>query len=244
MEANNEPLPEAGDYWIVIDGAGQPAAAIQSREVRIAPFRTVDAAFAWDEGEGDRSLAFWRGAHIDYFRKSCARQGIAWSKDLDVLFERFEVIWPRASAERLILRRPCTTDEWSAYHQLRAGLFAHYLPDLTYDPGHAENWTPDVDHLATFSAGDLLGCLQVRWLSPDEAAFQLVAVQENRRGQGLGRFLLSQAEIFADVNGRRLIRVFGEPEAAGFYRKLGFEDGPDWQETPLSAASIPLKKRL
>jgi uncharacterized protein YhfF len=30
-------------------------------------FNEVDASFAFDEGEGDRSLAFWRQAHRDYF---------------------------------------------------------------------------------------------------------------------------------------------------------------------------------
>jgi uncharacterized protein YhfF len=32
-------------------------------------FDEVDEQFAFDEGEGDRSLAYWRGAHQRYFAR-------------------------------------------------------------------------------------------------------------------------------------------------------------------------------
>lgn len=245
MDADGEQRTKAGDYWIVVDGAGEPRLVIQSREVRIASFRTVDEAFAWDEGEGDRSLIWWRDAHLEYFRRSCRRIGIAWSEDLDVLFERFDVLWPRQVAERLIVRRPCMDREWAAYHHLRrTALFERYLPEVPYDPEFPENWSPDVAHLGVFSAGELLGCLQIKWISRAEASFHLVAVKEGQRGRGIGRQMLFDSEAFARSNGRRLLRVFAEPESVGFYRSLGFEDGPDWEVVPMSPAAIPLKKVL
>lgn len=245
MELAGETIPKAGDYWIVVDGDGKPRALIQSKEVQIAPFRSVDEAFAWDEGEGDRSLAFWRSAHIDYFGRSCERLGLTWSETLDVVFERFEVLWPLSAAERPITRRPYTDAEWDAYHELRqTALFARYLPEIIYDPDYPENWTDDVFHLGMFSSGRLLGCLQVKLISSSEASFHLVAMAENSRGKGLGRRLLGDGETFASSNGRKLVRVFAEPEAEGFYRNLGFEEGPDWQATPANPAAKPLKKRI
>ena len=62
-------------------------------------FADVDQAFAWDEGEGDRSLAFWRRAHDGFFGRSCARIGIAWHPGLEVVCERFRVVWPPAAAD-------------------------------------------------------------------------------------------------------------------------------------------------
>jgi uncharacterized protein YhfF len=47
----------------------------------------VDAGFARDEGEGDRSLAYWRGAHREYF----GRQG-KFSEDMMLMCERFRLV--------------------------------------------------------------------------------------------------------------------------------------------------------
>jgi len=47
----------------------------------------VDAAFAHDEGEGDRSLAFWRSAHRAYF----TRLG-QFAEDMPLCCERFRVV--------------------------------------------------------------------------------------------------------------------------------------------------------
>lgn len=60
------------------------------------PFKDVTADFAAAEGEGDGSLAFWRAAHAAYFTRECARLGRAFSEDMPVVCERFDVvgIWP------------------------------------------------------------------------------------------------------------------------------------------------------
>ena len=38
-------------------------------ELSLRRFNGVDVAFAYDEGEGDRSLEYWRGAHRRYFTR-------------------------------------------------------------------------------------------------------------------------------------------------------------------------------
>ena len=64
----DEPNTSApGERWIVLDGRGEPRCVIESTEVTYRRFNEIDAAFAHDEGEGDRSLAYWRGAHRAYF---------------------------------------------------------------------------------------------------------------------------------------------------------------------------------
>ena len=56
-------LPAVGDVSIVTRADGAPVAAIETTDVRVVPFDAVDAEFAHAEGEGDRSLAWWRAAH-------------------------------------------------------------------------------------------------------------------------------------------------------------------------------------
>jgi uncharacterized protein YhfF len=95
-----EPLPEVGAYSIVLSGDGQPVCVIRTTDLQITMFRDVDAAFAWDEGEGDRSLDYWRAAHIGCFARMCAPRGATFTDDLATVCERFEVVWPVADPSR------------------------------------------------------------------------------------------------------------------------------------------------
>ncbi|MBA3413978.1 MAG: ASCH domain-containing protein [Chloroflexia bacterium] len=97
-EADGTPLPVAGDWSVVLDGAGRPVAVIRTVQVAVVPFAEVDAAFAWDEGEGDRSLAFWREAHRGFF----SRSGLPFDDGSPVVCERFEVVYPLPTREGML----------------------------------------------------------------------------------------------------------------------------------------------
>jgi uncharacterized protein YhfF len=93
---DDEPLPAVGVHSIVLGGDGRPVCIIRTSEVRVLPFREVDAAFAWDEGEGDRSLAYWRDAHIGFFTRMCAARGEVFDEEMATVLERFLLVWPIA----------------------------------------------------------------------------------------------------------------------------------------------------
>jgi uncharacterized protein YhfF len=76
-----------GERWIVLDGRGTPRCVIETTEVSYRRFGEVDAAFAHEEGEGDRSLAYWRAAHRKYF----GRLG-RFSEDMMLMCERFRLV--------------------------------------------------------------------------------------------------------------------------------------------------------
>jgi uncharacterized protein YhfF len=84
-----------GERWIVLDGSGMPRCVIESTEVTYRRFGEVDAAFANDEGEGDRSLAYWRNAHRSYF----GRLG-KFREDMMLMCERFRLVEVFAQAEQ------------------------------------------------------------------------------------------------------------------------------------------------
>ena len=91
---DDERLPRIGGHWVVCDGTGTPQVVLRSLELRIGVIESVDDAFAWDEGEGDRSRRYWLEAHRSFFTRTCAARGAAFSEDLEVVFERFTVVWP------------------------------------------------------------------------------------------------------------------------------------------------------
>lgn len=92
-EAEQEPLPQIGDLSIILDGTGAPLCIIETTELQVKAYQDVDAQFAYDEGEGDRSLAYWRDVHWRYFAEECASIGCEVSLDMPLLCERFKVVY-------------------------------------------------------------------------------------------------------------------------------------------------------
>ena len=80
-------LTTVGKRMVMLDGGGRPRAVIETVELSGRQFNHVDAAFAYDEGEGDRSLESWRRGHRDYF----SRLG-QFAPDMVLYCERFRVV--------------------------------------------------------------------------------------------------------------------------------------------------------
>jgi len=76
-----------GKQWVVLNGLGVAVAVIETIELTQRRFDEVDEAFAFDEGEDDRTLASWRRAHRNYF----GRQG-SFAPNMPLYCERFQLI--------------------------------------------------------------------------------------------------------------------------------------------------------
>ena len=92
-ESGSEPVPQPGDLSITLDGQGIPMCLIETVEMQIKPFDQVDAQFAYDEGEGDRSLEYWRDAHWRYFSRTWATPDRTLSPAMPLVCERFRLVW-------------------------------------------------------------------------------------------------------------------------------------------------------
>jgi uncharacterized protein YhfF len=86
---DDEPMPVVGDLGVVLDGDGEPLCVVRTTGVEVRAFGAVDEEFAWTEGEGDRSLAFWRDAHVRFF----AGNGMPVDEATPVVLECFELLW-------------------------------------------------------------------------------------------------------------------------------------------------------
>lgn len=81
-------------FSVVTEFDGTPRAVIRTTQLEQRPFRDVDAAFAWDEGEGDRTLDDWKRGHWAYFSRECESLGRSMSEEAEVWLERFELLYP------------------------------------------------------------------------------------------------------------------------------------------------------
>jgi uncharacterized protein YhfF len=86
-----------GGYSVVTDFEGEPQCVIQTTEVRFLPFKEVDAQFAFDEGEGDQTLEYWRAAHRKFFTECCRELNIEFDESVMVCCKRFALVYPKNS---------------------------------------------------------------------------------------------------------------------------------------------------
>jgi uncharacterized protein YhfF len=92
-ELAGDRLPELGELSIITDWDGHPLCIIETVEVQIRAFDEVDGQFAYDEGEGDRSLASWRVDHWTYFSSICNSLGRKVSESMPLVCERFRLVF-------------------------------------------------------------------------------------------------------------------------------------------------------
>lgn len=93
LQLAGDPIPQPGDYAIVTDGSGIARAVIRTRAVEIRRFGDVDEDFARIEGEGDRTLSWWRAAHESYYTRVLADTDHAVDDDLEVVCEQFDLVY-------------------------------------------------------------------------------------------------------------------------------------------------------
>lgn len=97
-EVESKPRPRPGDLSIVTSWSQRPLCIIETTAVDVVAFDAVTESFAHAEGEGDRSLAYWRRAHTDFFQRECLRIQRDPAPDMPVLCEHFRVVF-RATGE-------------------------------------------------------------------------------------------------------------------------------------------------
>lgn len=100
IEADGEEVPQVGDIEVVVDHSNEPVLLTRITSVEVVPFNRVTAEYAYLEGEGDRTLAYWRDAHWSFFSRECARIGREPRQDMLLVCAVFELLasLPRGAA--------------------------------------------------------------------------------------------------------------------------------------------------
>ncbi|WP_447957000.1 ASCH domain-containing protein [Vreelandella sp. EE7] len=88
-----EPMPEVGHLQVVTDWEGNPVCIIELTSVSKCKYSDVTAAFAAEEGEGDKSLKWWREAHWEFFSLECSELSIEPTEDMLLVLERVKVVY-------------------------------------------------------------------------------------------------------------------------------------------------------
>jgi uncharacterized protein YhfF len=92
LEQAQKPLVQVGCFSVVTDWEQRPVCVIRTTQVRIRAFREVDERFAYDYGEGDRTLEWWKRELWTYYELECRRIGRVATVEMPLVCERFELV--------------------------------------------------------------------------------------------------------------------------------------------------------
>ena len=92
-ESGEEPMPTIGHLMIVTNWDGTPICIVEINSVEKCKYSDVSAEFAFLEGEGDRSLEWWRKAHWNFFAKECEELNIEPCEEMMLVLETFRVVY-------------------------------------------------------------------------------------------------------------------------------------------------------
>ena len=92
-QINNEPLPQAGDYSVILNSSEEAVCIIKTIKVYVTEFKNVSEEHAFKEGEGDRSLEYWRKVHESFLTNELASVHKEFDESTKVVCEEFEVVY-------------------------------------------------------------------------------------------------------------------------------------------------------
>lgn len=93
FKKNNESFPKVGELAIVTNWDGEPKAIIRTVKIEIAKFKDITKEYAYIEGEGDKSLEYWKKVHWAYYENEMKEFNELPSEDMEIVCEYFETIW-------------------------------------------------------------------------------------------------------------------------------------------------------
>lgn len=93
FEKNNQPLPKIGEQAIITDWNGNPKAVIETIKIKPTPYNEITPEFAEIEGEGDKSLEYWKKVHKAYYQREMEPHGEKFDENMIIICEHFETIY-------------------------------------------------------------------------------------------------------------------------------------------------------
>ena len=92
-QLEQEELPKVGEYNVILLTDETALCVTKTTKVSLVPYRNVSEEHAFREGEGDRSLSYWRRVHEAFFTEELASVGLTFTENMVVVCEEFQVVF-------------------------------------------------------------------------------------------------------------------------------------------------------
>ena len=93
FEKQKERFPKVEDLYIITDWFGNPKAVVEVKKVEILRFEEITSEHAYIEGEGDKSLDYWRRVHWEYYTREMKQWNEQPTEQMLIVYEQFDRIW-------------------------------------------------------------------------------------------------------------------------------------------------------
>mgnify|MGYP003624502833 FL=1 len=93
LQAHNEPLPKIGDFLVITDWSGTAKCIVKTTSVKLKPFFSINEEYAQKEGEGDKSLAYWKKKHWDFYTRELEKFNRLPRESMIVVCQEFEKVY-------------------------------------------------------------------------------------------------------------------------------------------------------
>ena len=90
----DEPLPQEGKFDVILDSQNQAVCIVEITKVSVQSFNQVSAQHAFKEGEGDKTLVYWRQVYEDFFKDCLGEAGLTFTPESKVVLEEFRKVYP------------------------------------------------------------------------------------------------------------------------------------------------------
>ena len=85
-------MPFVGALSVLLDGADRPRGIVETTRVQLVEFSAVDADFAYEYGEGPRTLEWWREAIGEWYLADAAAHGRLFRPSSQIICEWFRLV--------------------------------------------------------------------------------------------------------------------------------------------------------
>jgi uncharacterized protein YhfF len=99
LEALGRRPAAAGDVAVLVDWDGAPRLAVRYVETELTPFARIAARHTALEGPLLRDVNLWKQVHREHWSGQLAVFGLAFSEDLLVAVERFDLLYSPGTAK-------------------------------------------------------------------------------------------------------------------------------------------------
>ncbi|VPD69863.1 acetyltransferase [Streptococcus pneumoniae] len=89
----DEPLPQVGTFDVILDSQNQAVCIVEITKISVKPFNRVSDDHAYKEGEGNKTLVYWRQVHEDFFRDCLGEAGLTFTPESKVVLEEFRKVY-------------------------------------------------------------------------------------------------------------------------------------------------------
>ena len=91
---NGESIPAEGDLEVVTNWRGEAQCVLETTNVGIVRFNEISEEYAQTEGEGDKSLDYWRRVHWAYYQRELRDTDYSRIENMPIVCIQFRVVFP------------------------------------------------------------------------------------------------------------------------------------------------------